>query len=670
MKLNEKVKRLREIRRLKTSKAKDQSLNRKRQTLSKRINLQKATDEQIDKYLKKIPVLTAGFKKLSDTKKWQNINWTLVYKTIFQQQCEIYKQVKNNVDPKKVRKLQTQLMRSPLNTILSVRKSTSDATGKKTAGVDYIADITHRERLAMAVTIKIDAETSDIKRVWIPKPGTKEKRPLGIPTIEDRVKQNMIKTALEPEWEAKLESGTYGFRPARKAADAIRGIWNSLRNAQKWVLDTDIEKCFDKIDHAYLLKKIGFPKTHIIHKQIKAWLEAGVVDKGNPYLARQDKGTPQGGVISPLLANIALSGIIEHTTQKVEEIYGKQAARKYMHIYVYADDLVVLANKKEHIQTAEEAIEEFLTKVGLNLKKAKTRIVNTLKAEESDDKSNKFEFLGMQFHQIVQKSKYKKHKINRDAKTAIFCRIIPKKKSVDKQFETIRQILKESTTPKQIVTRLSPVIRGWVNYASYSNARTSGQVGKWSKRLYIMLENWNKRTYGTRKRLTKTWTTEKGNRWRFYYQKSNGKKEILFTHDKGSYDISKYYPIKADKSPYDGDISYWMNRIPKYAGSSALHHKILRRQKFKCGICEENFLVTEPQIYQIDHKKRKASGGGNQITNLQALHTWCHENKTALENSKLEINTKLGKKKAEKRHWVAVWWETIKHGFGGEDRWG
>lgn len=243
-----------------------------------------------------------------------------------------------------------------------------------------------------------------------------------------------------------------------------------------------------------------------------------------------------------------------------------------------------------------------------------------------------FDFLGMSFKQIEHTSKYKRHKINRGASTGIFCRITPKKKSVTSHLEEVRRILKECTTAEHIVTRLNPIIRGWTNYVRYSNARTSGQVGKWCKRLYKMLENWIKRTSGTRKRLDKYWTTEKGNRWRFHYTTAIGKKVLLYTYDKGSYQISKYFPVRGDKSPFDGDMQYWLGRIPKYAGSSTLHHEILKKQGYKCAICKEEFVITEAQIYQMDHVKRKAEGGGNQKNNLQALHKWCHENKTAKEN--------------------------------------
>lgn len=373
MNLKDRVKRLSEIRlKAKFEKKVREALTRELKSAN-RTYLKHVTENQIVDFLKTVPLINENRPGMTYMENWQNVNWNQIHKTLYTKQCLIYESTKKGNEIKEIQSLQEELLTLPENIILSVRKSTSDASGKRTAGVDGVASLTPRQKLALAATIEINGRTGLIKRVYIPKPGTSEKRPLGIPNMEDRVKQNMVKTALEPEWEAKFESGSYGFRPGRKPADAIRAIWNSLRNAEKWVLDTDIEKCFDRISHEYLLMKLGFPKNSTIHKQIKSWLQAGVLEPRNAPKAFAQKaygglGTPQGGVISPLLANIALQGIIEHTRERVEQKYGKQAARKYMHMYVYADDLVVMASKKEHIITAQEAIQEFLNNVGLKLK--------------------------------------------------------------------------------------------------------------------------------------------------------------------------------------------------------------------------------------------------------------------------------------------------------------
>jgi RNA-directed DNA polymerase len=141
----------------------------------------------------------------------------------------------------------------------------------------------------------------------------------------DRAKQALFKSALEPQGESRFEPTSYGFRPGRKPADAIKAIWNSLFRKAKWVLDADIEKCFDRIDHEYLLKKLGYETNSLIYQQIHAWLKAGILERGQPFPGTNPGGTPQGGVISPLLANIALDGMIESIAQAVEKHHGKQA---------------------------------------------------------------------------------------------------------------------------------------------------------------------------------------------------------------------------------------------------------------------------------------------------------------------------------------------------------
>ena len=167
--------------------------------------------------------------------------------------------------------------------------------------------LTPKQRLTLVDKIKLSNKVKPTRRIWIPKPGTEEKRPLGIPTIEDRARQALVKLALEPEWEARFEPNSYGFRPGRSCHDAIEAIYKAVNKKSKFVLDADISKCFDRINHNVLLQKLNTYPT--LRRQIRAWLKAGVMD-GNKLFPTAE-GTPQGGVISPLLANVALHGIEE-----------------------------------------------------------------------------------------------------------------------------------------------------------------------------------------------------------------------------------------------------------------------------------------------------------------------------------------------------------------------
>ncbi len=234
---------------------------------------------------------------------WNAINWKKVETETFRLQKRIYRASQNG-NTKLVHNLQRLLIKSYYGKLLATRKVTQDNQGKKTAGVDGIKSLTPKQRLELVGQLKLTGKSKPTRRVWIPKPN-REKRPLGIPCMEDRVKQGLIKLALEPQWESKFEPNSYGFRPGRSCHDAIEAIFNAIRYQPKFVLDADIAKCFDKISHEKLLGKLEtYPQ---LKREIKSWLKRGVMDEQK--FSPTKEGTPQGGVISPLLANIALHGM-------------------------------------------------------------------------------------------------------------------------------------------------------------------------------------------------------------------------------------------------------------------------------------------------------------------------------------------------------------------------
>jgi RNA-directed DNA polymerase len=173
-----------------------------------------------------------------------------------------------------------------------VRRVTQDNQGKHTAGVDGIKSLTPKQRRMVAEHLEALPTGKPTRRVWIPKPGKQEQRPLGIPTLYDRARQALVKQALEPEWEAKFEPNSYGFRPGRSVHDAVGAVFNAIRQQPKYILDADIAKCFDRIDHEALLRRTGTFPT--LRRLLKCWLQAGVLDKG--VFVKTDRGTPQGGV--------------------------------------------------------------------------------------------------------------------------------------------------------------------------------------------------------------------------------------------------------------------------------------------------------------------------------------------------------------------------------------
>ncbi|MFP3024849.1 MAG: reverse transcriptase N-terminal domain-containing protein [Wolbachia sp.] len=236
---------------------------------------------------------------------WNEIPWRKLEQSSFKLQKRIYQASKCN-DVKRMHNLQRLLLKSTSARMLAVRRVTQDNRGRKTAGIDGKASLKQKERLQLANSLNIREKAKPSRRVWIPKPvKPTEYRPLGIPTIADRAKQTLVKMALEPEWEAKFEPNTYGFRPGRSCHDSIRAIFDALKRKMAFVLDADISGCFDNIDHKVLLEKLHTTPT--IVKIIRGWLKAGIMEGKVFQFTKQ--GTIQGGTISPLLANIALHGM-------------------------------------------------------------------------------------------------------------------------------------------------------------------------------------------------------------------------------------------------------------------------------------------------------------------------------------------------------------------------
>jgi len=210
------------------------------------------------------------------------------------------------------------LMHSWSAKLLAVRKVTQDNQGKKTPGVDGVQSLTPPQRLTLARTLTRDGMAAPVRRVWLPKPSTPELRPLGIPTLHDRAGQALVKSALEPEWEARFAPHSYGFRPGRSCQDAIEAIFTAIGHKAKYVLDADIEKCFDRIDQTARLTKVHTSPS--LHRQLQAWLKAGVLDQGT--LFPTDTGSMQGGNLSPLLACSAL-----HAALSTWSSLGNQSGR-------------------------------------------------------------------------------------------------------------------------------------------------------------------------------------------------------------------------------------------------------------------------------------------------------------------------------------------------------
>jgi RNA-directed DNA polymerase len=225
------------------------------------------------------------------TYEWNQLPWRKLEVAVFKLQRRIYKASQAG-DVKRFHRLQKLLLKSRSARQLAVRRVTQDNRGKNTAGIDGIKSLKPSQRLTLVDKLGRLPIGSPTRRVWIPKPGTDDKRPLSIPTLHDRALQALVKLVLEPEWEARFEPNSYGFRPGRSVHDAIGAIFIAIEKLPKYVLDADIAKCFDRIDHKALLQKIKtFPA---LGRLIQRWLKAGVLDNG--VFVETETGTPQGGV--------------------------------------------------------------------------------------------------------------------------------------------------------------------------------------------------------------------------------------------------------------------------------------------------------------------------------------------------------------------------------------
>src|SRR5690348_854970 len=281
---------------------------------------------------------------------WRELPWRKLEKYVYRIQKRIYRASQRG-NHRQGEKLQKLLLKSEAARLLAVRRVTQDNQGKKTAGVDGVKFVPPKARFLMVKELhtkrwKRHKKLPPAHRVWIPKPGKDEQRPLGIPTMMERAKQALVKLALEPAWEAVFEPNSYGFRPGRSAHDAIGAIFLGIRYKPKFVFDADIKGCFDTIDHEALLRKLGtYPTlTHLI----RGWLKAGAMEGLDFTPTKQ--GTPQGGVISPLLANIALHGM----EQAMIEGYPKSHTVEKPMLVRYADDFVILHSDKTELQRAAD----------------------------------------------------------------------------------------------------------------------------------------------------------------------------------------------------------------------------------------------------------------------------------------------------------------------------
>jgi group II intron reverse transcriptase/maturase len=483
---------------------------------------------------------------------WKNLPWKRFQKDLFRLQRRVFKAIQVG-DKRKAMSLQRLILKSTAARILAIRQVTQLNAGKKTAGVDGKASLNHEERLELSENLRTKSSNwkhQKLRKIPIPKKdGTT--RTLKVPTIGDRAWQCLVKLALEPAHEATFHARSYGFRTGRAAHNAQKHLFDNLNSRangiEKRVIELDIEKCFDRIAHKSIMERLIAPSG--VKLGIFRCLKSGV----NPEFPEQ--GTPQGGVVSPLLANIALNGI--------EDIH--QSVR-------YADDMVIILKPKDDAVAILEQISQFLAKRGMKVSEKKTKLTAT---------TDGFDFLGWHF-KVQSNGKF---------------RCVPSADNYKAFRQKVKHIVNNSnygaTTKAE---KLAPVVRGWRNYHRFCKMDGSrNSLYHIQARAYKVFNKESKQTrYTSKSLLNKAFPSV-------------------------PYSENKHVNVKGEKSPYDGDITYWSERNSKlYDGETS---KALKKQNHSCGYCGLKMLSEEKvHLHHVDgnHNNWKKN-------NLLAIHESCHD---------------------------------------------
>jgi len=523
----------------------------------------------------------------TDTNKWHDIDWKHAHRKVKKLQVRIAKATKEG-RYNKVKSLQWILTHSYSAKVIAVKRVT-ETQGKSTPGVDGIVWSTPEMKITAAKELKRRVyRPLPLRRIYIPKKNGK-KRALHIPTMKDRAQQALYLQALEPVSETLADNNSYGFRKERSTADAIEQCFKNLcrKSSPEWVMEADIVGCFDNINQEWLLKNILTDK-----EILKKWLKAGYIENGK--LFPTEDGTPQGGNISPTLANMTLDGL----EKKLKEKFSYRSGKK-VNLVRYADDFIITGKSKNILEEeVKPLITNFLKERGLELSSEKTRITYI---------KDGFDFLGQNVR------KYKGKLI-----------IKPSKENLKAIMKKIRDLIAGHKTVKQsyLIQILNPLIRGWSNY--HSGVVAKNTYSKLDHFIWEKLWQWSCRRH-----------PNKGKRWiKGKYFKQIGSKDWIFKAKTGetlikasNTKIIRHIKIKGEYNPFNPKWEeYSEKRFCKLQMKHIKHRKRLlnvwKAQNGKCPCCEER--ITVESGWNLHHIVKRISGGTENLSNLKLLHPNCH----------------------------------------------
>jgi RNA-directed DNA polymerase len=532
---------------------------------------------------------------------WHDIEWVKCHKNVKRLQARI---VKATAEGRwgKVKNLQRILTHSFSAKAIAVKRVTENR-GKKTAGVDGETWNTPESKAKAIDSLKRRGyKSSPLRRVEIPKKDGK-KRKLGIPTMKDRAMQALYLLALEPVAETTGDLNSYGFRPERATADARDQGFLTLAKEDRpqWILEADIKGCFDNISHEWLLENIPLDR-----KVLGEWLKAGVIYNGE--FTQTETGTPQGGIISPTLANLALDGLEKVINQNFKrQRYWADGKRKSKNPRVnfirYADDFIITGNSKELLENeVKPLVESFLKERGLELSPEKTKVTHI---------DEGFNFLGWNFRKYDSKLLIK-----------------PSKNSIKNVLGKVKGILNSNKNAKteNVINLLNPVITGWANYHKGTVAKETFSYV--DHQIWIKTWQWAVRRHPNK---GKIWIKEKyfksvGNQNWVFSGENQGEQSIKLA-SMAAVPIERHIKIQADSNPYDPKYEqYFEKRLHVKMTKGQIGKTKLARlwvqQKGICPVCKVR--IDDVENINIHHILEKAKGGKDINSNLVILHPNCH----------------------------------------------